>query len=119
MVSIKNVRDALYKSWSTESSSKWTRENPANGQCGVTSLVVNDLLGGEIVKTKCVSGWHFYNKLNGMCYDFTEDQFSKAIEYQDIPSSREEAFADTNLQQYNALRQKVYQALSPLNKNFS
>jgi hypothetical protein len=46
MVSIENVRDALYKSWSLESSSKWTRENPANGQCGVTSLVVNDLLGG-------------------------------------------------------------------------
>jgi hypothetical protein len=72
MVSIENVRDALYKSWSLESSSKWTRENPANGQCGVTSLVVNDLLGGEIVKTKCVGGWHFYNKLNGICYDFTE-----------------------------------------------
>lgn len=119
MARIEWVRDALYKSWSLESSSKWTRKNPANGQCGVTSLVVNDLLGGEIVKTKCVDGWHFYNKLNGIGYDFTEGQFSETIEYQDIPSNRKEAFADTNLQQYSALRQKMYQALSPLNKNFS
>jgi [ribosomal protein S5]-alanine N-acetyltransferase len=31
--------------WSLKSSSKWSRENPAKGQCGVTSLVVNDILG--------------------------------------------------------------------------
>jgi len=45
-MSIENIRVALHRSWSLESSSKWTRENPANGQCGVTALVVNDLLGG-------------------------------------------------------------------------
>ncbi|OLO26574.1 hypothetical protein BTA37_27635 [Priestia megaterium] len=117
MVSIENVRDALYKSWSLESSSKWMRKNPAIGQCGVTALVVNDLFGGEIVKTMCTGDWHFYNKLNGVRYDFTEEQFSEAIKYDDIPSSREEAFLDTNLQQYNALRKKVYQQLSFLNEN--
>lgn len=37
MVSIESVKNALYKSWSLESSSKWTRENPALGQCGVTA----------------------------------------------------------------------------------
>lgn len=117
MVSIESVRNALYKSWSLESSSKWTRENPAIGQCGVTALVVNDLFGGEILKTKCIGGWHFYNKLNGSCYDFTKEQFPKAIEYDNIPSSREEAFSDTNLHQYNALRQKVYHELSFLNEH--
>lgn len=30
----------LRKSWSIHSSSKWSLDNPAKGQCGVTSLVV-------------------------------------------------------------------------------
>jgi len=119
MMSIENIRVALQRSWSLESSSKWTKENPANGQCGVTALVVNDLLGGEIAKTNCIGGWHFYNKLKGIRYDFTEEQFPEVIEYDDILSSREEAFADTNLQQYNALRKKVYLELSFLNEDLS
>ncbi len=47
----KDVLNALRKSWSIQSSSKWSVDNPAKGQCGVTSLVVQDILGGEIRKT--------------------------------------------------------------------
>ena len=36
------IIDALFKAWSSQSSSKWSKDNPANGQCGVTSLVVHD-----------------------------------------------------------------------------
>lgn len=32
---------ALEKSWSLQSSSKWSAENPSKGQCGVTTLVLN------------------------------------------------------------------------------
>ncbi|WP_434095354.1 YunG family protein [Streptomyces flaveolus] len=32
-----------------EDVSGWSPENPARGQCGVTALVVNDLLGGDPV----------------------------------------------------------------------
>ncbi|MBP0725189.1 hypothetical protein J5Y03_08280 [Bacillus sp. RG28] len=39
ILALKNV---FLKVWSIESSSKWTIHNPANGQCGVTTLVVND-----------------------------------------------------------------------------
>lgn len=63
--------------WSIESSSKWSPQNPANGQCGVTALVVNDFLGGEILKTKTPDGWHYYNKIDGIRCDFTESQFAK------------------------------------------
>ena len=42
---------ALRKSWSNQSSSKWSIDTPAKGQCGVTALVVNDILGGKIYKT--------------------------------------------------------------------
>lgn len=50
------ITDALFQSWSLRSSSKWTKDNPAMGQCGVTALVVNDLIGGEIMKTKLPGG---------------------------------------------------------------
>ena len=105
ILALKNV---LFKVWSTQSSSKWSIQNPANGQCGVTSLVVNDLFEGDILKTPTPSGWHFYNQICGHRYDLTESQFSEPIHYMDIPSNRKEAFQDTNEQQYNYLQQNVF-----------
>ena len=105
---IDDILTVLFQSWSSESSSKWSRENPASGQCGVTSLVINDLLGGEINKTQLPSGWHFYNVINGNRYDFTASQFSEEIYYMDIPSNREEAYKDTNEKQYNSLKNKFF-----------
>ena len=77
----KEIRDVLLNSWSLESSSKWSEDNPAKGQCGVTALVVNDIMGGKIKKTKLPSGWHFYNVLNGKRCDFTDSQFMENIIY--------------------------------------
>lgn len=105
---IAQVQEILINAWSIETSSKWTRENPAKGQCGVTALVVHDLLGGEIKKTPVDEAWHFYNIINDKRYDFTASQFSEKIIYMDAPSNREEAFADTNQRQYYALKQKVH-----------
>uniref|UniRef100_UPI0020C0493E YunG family protein n=1 Tax=Lysinibacillus sp. D4B1_S16 TaxID=2941231 RepID=UPI0020C0493E len=76
-------------------------ENPAKGQCGVTSLVVRDIIGGEIRKTRLDEGWHFYNVINGERIDFTEEQFSSKIDYQDIESNRAKAYQDTNNAQYS------------------
>ena len=104
---VNEIMDALSKSWSLESSSKWSENNPAKGQCGVTTLVVNDLLGGEIYKTKLPGGWHFYNIINGNRYDFTASQFTDEIIYMDLPSDREEAYEDTNGNQYNHLKQNM------------
>ncbi|MGE7911313.1 YunG family protein [Lysinibacillus xylanilyticus] len=56
---------ALRKSWSIQSSSKWSIDTPAKGQCGVTALVVYDILGGKIYKMRLDEGWHFYNFLMG------------------------------------------------------
>lgn len=70
LLPIDKINKALLKSWSLESSSKWSNDNPARGQCGVTALVINDLLGGEIRKTKLPDGWHFYNIIDGNRLDF-------------------------------------------------
>ncbi|MBO8157716.1 MAG: hypothetical protein H0Z32_14915 [Bacillaceae bacterium] len=109
---IEEILNALYKSWSLESSSKWSKDNPAKGQCGVTSLVVNDILGGEIRKTKLPSGWHYYNFIDGKRYDLTAPQFKEDITYMDIHSSRKEAYLDTNEKQYCYLKQSVMKHLS-------
>ncbi|KEK22954.1 YunG family protein [Bacillus gaemokensis] len=105
---IAQVHKVLMKSLSLETSSKWTKGNPAKGQCGVTALVIHDLFGGEIKKTQAGEAWHFYNVINGKQYDFTVTQFLEEIAYMDITSNREEAFADTNERQYYALKQKVH-----------
>ncbi|KKB75264.1 MULTISPECIES: hypothetical protein [Bacillus] len=112
LLQIEQIMKALSKSWSIDSSSKWSHDNPANGQCGVTALVVNDILGGEVRKTKLPDGWHFYNFINGKRYDFTVSQFKEDILYMDIPSNRSEAFSDTNEKQYNHLKQSVMHHLS-------
>ncbi|MDN4494350.1 YunG family protein [Ureibacillus aquaedulcis] len=116
-IQIERIVKALSTSWSIQSSSKWSMENPAKGQCGVTALVVNDLLGGEILKTILPDGWHFYNCIDGRRYDFTSSQFKELIAYSDIPSHREEAYADTNEKQYNHLKESVFKNLGDLKSN--
>jgi hypothetical protein len=59
----------------------WTPENPSRGQCGVTALVVHELLGGDLVLGEVFVaggkvGHHWWNRLpGGDEIDFTADQF--------------------------------------------
>ncbi len=106
-VSPDQLLSMLRESWSTETSSQWLPENPARGQCNVTSLVVQDFFGGEILKTAASGGWHFYNRIAGERHDFTASQFPAPIPYSDIASSREEALAGTGEEQYMALKARV------------
>lgn len=103
------IEKYLLKCWSLKTSSKWSAENPYRGQCGVTALVINDLFGGEILKTEVEGQWHFYNQINGKRYDFTSKQFNFKINYRDIESDRDEALADTNEFQYSTLKESIKQ----------
>ncbi|MGE6590109.1 YunG family protein [Bacillus mycoides] len=107
----KQIYEALIRSWSIETSSKWTSENPAKGQCGVTALAIQDICGGQIKKTKIGEVWHFYNCIDGHRFDFTEAQFNENLNYLDMESNREEAFADTNEKQYSILKEKIMKEL--------
>jgi hypothetical protein len=100
----------LTKAWSSETGSKWRRDNPACGQCSVTALVVQDLLGGELLKTRVAGAWHFYNRIDGRRWDLTVSQFETPIGYDDLPSSRQEALADTSKQQYVTLVERLARA---------
>ena len=63
------VLAALRASWSSESASQWTANNPAKGQCNVTALLIDELCGGEILKTVLPGGNHIYNQIDGVRVD--------------------------------------------------
>jgi hypothetical protein len=73
----------------------------------VTALIVNDYFGGDILKTKTPDGLHFYNRISEIAIDFTGSQFEEKPVYLDILSTREEAFSDTNTEQYSYLKEQI------------
>jgi hypothetical protein len=106
----------LRQSWSVETGRHWKPDNPAAGQCGVTALVVNDELGGVILKTDVNGAWHFYNLVDGKRVDITMSQFSSPIFYEDIPSDRADALLDCSPEQYDLLRSRV-RSVAPMVRN--
>jgi hypothetical protein len=77
------LEKALENSWGSKTSSepfKWTKENKTLGQCAVTSLIIQDYFGGEIVRAiaKLPDGKeisHYFNNISGIEKDFTRKQF--------------------------------------------
>lgn len=86
-----DVQSALRKAWSASTSSTWTPNNPAAGQCNVTSLLIHELFGGDLLKTPLPAGDHFYNRIGGRRYDFTASQFDQPIAYMDLRTDRTDA----------------------------
>jgi len=98
------VARALRKSWSPASARQWTAENPAAGQCNVTALLVYELFGGELLKTSLPEGGHFYNRIGGCRYDFTDSQFTQPITYSDLVATRADAERGATGAELTALR---------------
>ncbi|MFJ2112445.1 hypothetical protein ACIOEX_11225 [Streptomyces sp. NPDC087850] len=83
---LKDIESAIRESWAAdtctpESRPRWSPENPARDQCGVTAMVLNDLLGGELIRGEVqVDGertdYHWWNRLGmGVEIDLTREQF--------------------------------------------
>ncbi len=101
---------AISRVWAADTSSPtgaWSHANPAQNHCSVTSLVVQDCFGGEILSTKTSGGTHFYNLIDGVKWDLTVSQFSEPIPYDDTRSSREAAVADTTPEKYMLVKQRL------------
>ncbi|MER7015176.1 hypothetical protein ABT324_27410 [Saccharopolyspora sp. NPDC000359] len=82
-----DIEAAVRSSWGADTCApedlpKWHPGNPARGQCGVTALVLNDLLGGDLVRGEVhVDGrqvdFHWWNRLpGGLELDLTREQFT-------------------------------------------
>lgn len=67
--------------WSADTASAgWSPENPALNQCAVTALVVQDLVGGELVRSRVdddngLSVSHYFNRHSAADIDLTWSQF--------------------------------------------
>jgi len=80
------IEAAIRESWSRDTSDdpeEWSPENPSRGQCDITALLVNDLVGGELLGASVylhgerIEG-HMWNRLrNGVEVDLTREQFTR------------------------------------------
>ena len=84
MHTLAQLEEAIRRSWGPDTvdpDDGWSDDNPARGQCDVTSLVVNDLLGGELAAADVfLDGQrimaHMWNRLSsGIEVDLTREQF--------------------------------------------
>jgi hypothetical protein len=85
--SLTEVEALIRASWSDETCDPvdragWSPENPSLGQCGVTALVVQDLLGGDLLMAEVhhadgsLQGVHYWNRFpHGVEVDLTREQF--------------------------------------------
>ena len=112
------VRNALEQAWSRETAVQWSKENPANGQCNVTSVVIFDLFGGDILRTRYPEFWHYYNRVDGQRLDLTDSQFTRPgarftapESYDDVVATREQAMHGIPEREYDALRYALLKAL--------
>jgi hypothetical protein len=69
----------LRAAWSAGTSAdggNWSADNPAWGQCAVTALVVQDMLGGALLRADVQGVSHYWNLLDdGTEVDLTREQF--------------------------------------------
>ncbi len=98
MEPIERILLALYRSWDIDTTylpETWTEENQAHGQCAVSSLVIQDRLGGELLKGVVDAEGeriiHYWNLLDFGEFDSTWDQFPKdSVVSIKIPAVRED-----------------------------
>ena len=92
----------------------WRPGNPARGQCGVTALVLQDLLGGDLILGKVFeggvqTGYHYWNRLpDGREIDLTAEQFrpGEVVVGREVPQ-RPPGPPRRCREQYELLRRRV------------
>jgi hypothetical protein len=103
---LQQLTAALHASWDSETGYangiSWSPENPARGQCVVSSLIVQDYFGGDLVRF-AVTGdglqeTHYCNLLeDGTLLDTTASQYKEAVSMKR---------KDSNVGTYTSLREK-------------
>jgi len=95
MFNRKVVQKALKQTWALDRNPESDLNTSEDGQSGVTSRLIYDIFGGEILKTREKKGWHFYNRINGERVDFTgseTNKFSLDYRFRDIPATPDETY---------------------------
>jgi hypothetical protein len=95
MFNRKVVQKALKETWALDGDSRCNSSKPADDKSRLTSHLIYDIFGGEILKTHKKEGWYFYNRINGERVDFTgsePDKLSETYRFGDIPSAPDETY---------------------------
>jgi hypothetical protein len=100
--------------WSAETSADsegWTPENPSWGQCAITALVLQDLFGGDLLRSTVNGVSHYWNRLpDGSEVDITLRQFGADAKCDAPPVDRERdyvlSFPET-VARYELLRKRM------------
>jgi hypothetical protein len=83
-MTLAELETVIRKAWSKDTSDdpdQWTTLNPARGQCGVTAMVIHQLLGGvllvsDVFRDGARVETHYWNRLpSGVEIDLTREQF--------------------------------------------
>jgi hypothetical protein len=125
MWTLVDLERAIRTSWSLDTCdpvdrADWHPDNPSRGQCGVTAMVLNDLLGGELVIGEVHvagerTGMHYWNRFGaGIDVDLTREQFrpeesvvgGQVVERPEGPPRR-------CREEYELLRDRVLALVSP------
>lgn len=76
---LKEIRKILEKGWDKNTTANkvgYNRKPKSWGQCYVTAMVIHDIFGGDIIKSRNIN--HYWNRLpSGEEIDLTSDQFKK------------------------------------------
>lgn len=126
--SVQQLMLALQTGWSKETSftpAEWTSQNPARGQCLVSTLVIQDYLGGDIrrydIEADTFNEVHYCNILpSGAVLDSTAGQYSSPVKLTITPitlkghaSARNRYLADPDTKaKYELLKKSVIRTLN-------
>jgi hypothetical protein len=108
---------AIRESWSGATSvegDRWSSSNLAFGQCAVSALVVQDYLGGTILRNQMDGVSHYWNRFaDGTELDLTRGQFRKSA-VGTVPEERSRAYllsSDDTRRRYYTLAHVVARTL--------
>lgn len=81
-MNIASIQEQVRTAWSAQTTANevFDPENAAAGQCAITALLLQDLLGGDLVwaEVQLPNGAlisHYWNRIDGVDKDLTRDQF--------------------------------------------
>jgi hypothetical protein len=97
MINLKVVKNALKRSWANEL--------PLEYKDSLISVLIHDIFGGEILKTRKKHGWHFYNRIDGRRLDFTipgKSSYGKINRFEDIPATPDETYDHMDQEDYSS-----------------
>ena len=93
---------------------RWTKYNKTVGQCSITAFLVQDIFGGDVYGIEIGENtYHCFNKINGLVFDLTSEQFNEVLDYDNSTlQSRDTHFSkEEKYERYLYLKKKLNEYL--------